>query len=147
VRTSLFPPARARVFIAHTHPESLLGVLRPLVTEPPRTEALGYINRGGTLDEHGMLFATAGPGRMLLPPWRARSIGRARTSSARTSSRPWMAWMGLLYFIVELILSGLSIGTCSRLTRESLYPKIMGAVRDPGKKWNVSVQEVDSSLP
>lgn len=53
----LFPKsAQARVFLGHTRPHTLLGVLRPLDTGAG-TRALGYINRGGTLDVDGMLFA------------------------------------------------------------------------------------------
>ncbi|MFQ5551164.1 MAG: xylulose 5-phosphate 3-epimerase, partial [Gemmatimonadales bacterium] len=54
----LFPPAvTARVFLTHMRPEVLLGVVRPLDTGVRSTRALGYINRGGTLDAAGMLFA------------------------------------------------------------------------------------------
>ncbi|MBI2379510.1 MAG: xylulose 5-phosphate 3-epimerase [Gammaproteobacteria bacterium] len=45
-----------RVLLSHTRPEPMLGVLRPLDTGG-RTRALGYRNRGGTLDLAGMLFA------------------------------------------------------------------------------------------
>lgn len=45
-----------RVFLSHTRPESLLGAVRPLDTGPGKTRALGYINRGGTLDAEGLLF-------------------------------------------------------------------------------------------
>lgn len=54
----LFPGhCPARVFIAHTRPESLAGIIRPLDTGRERTKILGYINHGGTLDVAGMLFA------------------------------------------------------------------------------------------
>lgn len=46
--------AVVRVLLSHTRPEPLLGVIRPLDTGPA-TRALGYINRGGTLDVAGML--------------------------------------------------------------------------------------------
>ena len=45
----------ARVFVSHTRPEALLGVLHPLHTGP-HTAALGFINQGGTLNTAGMLF-------------------------------------------------------------------------------------------
>jgi len=55
VRSSLYPDAaQARLFVVHTRPEPLLGTLWPLVAG--QTAALGYINRGGTLDTEGMLY-------------------------------------------------------------------------------------------
>jgi len=54
---ALFPPQTPRVFACHTRPEPMLGVLRRLDGGPGRTAALGYINRGGTLDVSGLLFA------------------------------------------------------------------------------------------
>jgi phosphoketolase len=56
-RAALFPPDTPRIILTHTRPEPMLGVLRPLDGGPHRTRALGYINRGGTLDLFGMLFA------------------------------------------------------------------------------------------
>ncbi|MBS0384519.1 MAG: xylulose 5-phosphate 3-epimerase [Proteobacteria bacterium] len=53
----LFPAKTARVILAHTRPEPMLGLLRRLDGGPSRTRALGFINRGGTLDVFGMLFA------------------------------------------------------------------------------------------
>jgi phosphoketolase len=52
-----FPAAVPRVFLTHTRPEPFLGVLRPLDTGPATTVALGFRNRGGTLDVAGLLFA------------------------------------------------------------------------------------------
>lgn len=52
-----FPAGVPRVFITHTRPESFLGTLRRIDTGPATTEALGFINHGGTLDIDGMLFA------------------------------------------------------------------------------------------
>jgi hypothetical protein len=58
VRDALFPAAAGvRVFLVHTRPEPFLGAVRPLDTGPGRTRALGFINRGGTLDVAGLLFA------------------------------------------------------------------------------------------
>lgn len=54
---AIFPPGVPRVFITHTRPEPFLGALRRIDTGPATTEALGFINRGGTLDIDGMLFA------------------------------------------------------------------------------------------
>src|SRR5690606_21780413 len=57
---SLFPSALPRVLLTHTRPEPMLGVLRRIDGGPGRMRALGYINRGGTLDVPGMLFANRG---------------------------------------------------------------------------------------
>jgi phosphoketolase len=46
-----------RLLLCHGRPETFLGVLRPLDLGIKHTKALGYINRGGTLDTEGMLFA------------------------------------------------------------------------------------------
>jgi phosphoketolase len=54
---ALFPRALPRVLACHTRPEPMLGALRRLDAGPGRTAALGYINRGGTLDVPGLLFA------------------------------------------------------------------------------------------
>ncbi len=54
---ALFPPAMSRVIVTHTRPEPMLGLLRRIDSGAERTRALGYINRGGTLDVPGMLFA------------------------------------------------------------------------------------------
>ena len=56
VRGRLYPEAApVRVFVSHTRPEALLGVLQPLGTGP-LTAGLGFTNHGGTLDTPGMLF-------------------------------------------------------------------------------------------
>lgn len=58
VKNALFPESvRARVFAVHTRPEPLLGHLRSLDLGPNKTSALGYKNRGGTLDVNGLLLA------------------------------------------------------------------------------------------
>lgn len=49
--------AAARVFVSHTRPQVLTGVVRRLDTGPSTTRVLGYVNRGGTFDTPGMLFA------------------------------------------------------------------------------------------
>ena len=54
---ALFPLDRPRVFVTHTRPEPFLGALRRLDTGPATTAALGFVNRGGTLDVPGLLFA------------------------------------------------------------------------------------------
>ncbi len=53
----LFPAGVPRVLVTHSRPEPLLGVLRRIDEGPRRLRALGYVNRGGTLDVDGMLFA------------------------------------------------------------------------------------------
>ncbi len=56
VRARLYPDdVPARVFLTHTRPEPLLGVLGPLHTGA-QTVGLGFTNHGGTLDVPGMLF-------------------------------------------------------------------------------------------
>ena len=55
--SALFPRDLPRVILTHTRPEPMLGILRRIDCGPARTRALGYINRGGTLDVSGMLFA------------------------------------------------------------------------------------------
>lgn len=54
---ALFPPILPRLLITHTRPEAMTGVLRRLDGGRSRFCALGYRNRGGTLDVNGMLFA------------------------------------------------------------------------------------------
>ena len=56
---ALFPKGLRRVIATHTRPEPMLGVLRPIDSGPDRVHALGYRNRGGTLDVAGMLFANS----------------------------------------------------------------------------------------
>jgi phosphoketolase len=51
----LYPaPAAVRVFVTHTRPEPMLGVLAPVTTGT--SVGLGYTNAGGTLDLDGLLF-------------------------------------------------------------------------------------------
>jgi phosphoketolase len=53
----LYPPAiKARLFVMHTRPEPMLGVLRALDAAPEQVGALGFLGRGGTLDVDGMLY-------------------------------------------------------------------------------------------
>jgi phosphoketolase len=56
VRQRLYPDAvAARVFLTHTRPEPMLGVLAPLSTGDG-TVVLGFVNQGATLEVEGMLF-------------------------------------------------------------------------------------------
>jgi phosphoketolase len=54
---AIYPTGTPRVFVCHTRPEPYLGALRRVDTGPRTTRALGYMNRGGTLEVDGMLFA------------------------------------------------------------------------------------------
>ena len=57
LQNNLYPGSSlARIFVTHTRPETILGVLHPLTTGSGRTNALGYIAQGGTLTTPGMLF-------------------------------------------------------------------------------------------
>jgi phosphoketolase len=56
-QAELYPGSvSARIFVTHTRPEILLGILQPLHTGFGQTTALGFINQGGTLNVPGMLF-------------------------------------------------------------------------------------------
>lgn len=56
LRTQFYPDnVPARVFVTHTRPEPLLGVLQPLHTGA-QTVALGFVSQGGTLSTAGMLL-------------------------------------------------------------------------------------------
>ena len=57
LQAELYPSSTpARIFVTHTRPEVLLGILQPLHTGFYQTGALGFINQGGTLSVPGMLF-------------------------------------------------------------------------------------------
>lgn len=57
LREDLYPPAVPhRLFVSHTRPEPLLGVLEPLHTGAGKTAALGFLGKGGTLTIAGLLF-------------------------------------------------------------------------------------------
>lgn len=49
-------PSTARIFVSHTRPEPIRGLLRQLDTGRS-TAFLGYLNHGGTFDTSSMLFA------------------------------------------------------------------------------------------
>jgi phosphoketolase len=56
LKHDLYPDSvRSRIFVVHTRPETILGVLHPLTTGG-YTGALGFIGQGGTLTTSGMLF-------------------------------------------------------------------------------------------
>lgn len=56
VTARLFPDkVPARLFVTHTRPEAILGLLGPLHTGAA-TAGLGYTNHGGTLSTQGMAF-------------------------------------------------------------------------------------------
>ncbi len=54
---ALFPPRLPRLLVTHTRAEPMTGILRRIDDGPRRFHAHGYLNRGGTLDVRGMLFA------------------------------------------------------------------------------------------
>lgn len=54
---ALFPNTLPRLLVTHTRPEPMTGILRRMDGGPSRFLALGYRNRGGTLDVNGMLFS------------------------------------------------------------------------------------------
>ncbi|HLV78068.1 MAG TPA: xylulose 5-phosphate 3-epimerase [Marinobacter sp.] len=57
-RERLFPQRlRHRVALTHMRPEVFRGHLYNLFPMPAQSRVLGYLNRGGTLNEPGMLFA------------------------------------------------------------------------------------------
>ncbi len=57
LRTALYPEtALERIFITHTRPEPMLGILQPLNTGYNHTVGLGFAVQGGTLTVPGMLF-------------------------------------------------------------------------------------------
>jgi phosphoketolase len=51
------PYVQKRLFVCHTRPEIMTGVLRRLDTGYGQSCFVGYKNRGGTLDVFGMLYA------------------------------------------------------------------------------------------
>jgi phosphoketolase len=56
VTARLYPSnVPARLFVTHTRPETILGILGPLHTGAA-TIGLGYTNHGGTLSTHGLSF-------------------------------------------------------------------------------------------
>ena len=76
-RARLYPEhAPLRIFLTHTRPEPMLGVLKPLDTGP-HTVALGYTNHGGTLDVPGLLFVNRATWAHCLEA-AARVLGRPR---------------------------------------------------------------------
>ncbi len=57
LRSDLYPESvPERVFVTHTRPEPMLGVLQPLNTGYGHTIGLGFAVQGGTLTIPGMLF-------------------------------------------------------------------------------------------
>jgi phosphoketolase len=57
LRAQIYPDSvPSRIFVTHTRPATLLGVLQTLNTGWNKTSGLGYINQGGTLDVNGLLF-------------------------------------------------------------------------------------------
>jgi phosphoketolase len=76
-----FVPAQPRLFLTHMRPEPFLGALRRLDDGPRLTRALGYMNRGGTLDVDGLMFANR-------CTW-----AHAVEAAAQLLGRPAAAWL------------------------------------------------------
>ncbi|MEK8088380.1 xylulose 5-phosphate 3-epimerase [Thermithiobacillus plumbiphilus] len=75
LRQQLYPETLPhRVFVTHTHPELMAGVLRPL-DSGHTTIFLGFTNHGGTLDTPGMLFVNRQSWAHIVRA-AARSLGR-----------------------------------------------------------------------
>ncbi len=67
-RAALYPnSAPARIFVTHTRPEIILGMLQPLNTGAGRTVGLGFTGQGGTLTTLGMLFVNRCTWAHILP--------------------------------------------------------------------------------
>lgn len=57
LRNDLYPDSVLdRIFVVHTRPHTILGVLQPMNTGHLHTSCLGFIGQGGTLTTSGMLF-------------------------------------------------------------------------------------------
>lgn len=81
LRARLYPDrVRARLFVSHTRPETVLGALSPLHTGAS-TAALGFVNAGGTLSIAGMLFVNGA------------SWAHAVAACARLLDEPREAWL------------------------------------------------------
>jgi len=81
-RERLFPRhLRRRVALTHMRPEVFRGHLPALFPDPVNARVLGYINRGGTLNESGMLFANR------------CSWAHALAACAEVMERPPGAWL------------------------------------------------------
>ena len=75
---ALYPETTAvRLFVSHTRPEVVLGVLQPLHTGYQTTAALGFIGHGGTLTVAGMLFVNRSTWAHILDET-ARLLGLSR---------------------------------------------------------------------
>lgn len=81
-RERLFPHRmHRRVALTHMRPEIFRGHLHTLFPHPGYSRVLGYINRGGTLNESGMLFANR------------CSWGHALAACAAVLDRPPGEWL------------------------------------------------------
>ena len=57
LKNDLYPASVPdRIFVVHTRPHTILGVLQPINTGSEHTVCLGFIGQGGTLTTPGMLF-------------------------------------------------------------------------------------------
>jgi len=78
IRWELYPDsASARIFVTHTRPEPILGILQTLHTGRRKTAGLGFIGQGGTLTLGGMLFVNRSTwGHILLEVARVLELRR-----------------------------------------------------------------------
>lgn len=99
LREALFPERACKVLLTHMRGEVARGHLWPILSDARRSAVLGYRNRGGTFDEHGMLFANAAtwahvlaaaapllgvePASLLTPPELAAVEGRGDPAELR----------------------------------------------------------------
>jgi phosphoketolase len=84
----LYPDkASARIFVTHTRPEPLLGIVQSLHTGRRKTAGLGFIGQGGTLTLAGMLFVNRSTwGHILLESARVLEIPREKLLSSQELS-------------------------------------------------------------
>ncbi len=94
LRKKLYPDAvAARIFVVHTRPQTMLGVLYPLNTGYKNTVGLGYIGQGGTLTAPGMLFVNRTTWAHILDAT-ARVLGMGRESLCYSQGTGCHRWPG-----------------------------------------------------
>jgi phosphoketolase len=88
IRRELYPDsASTRIFVTHTRPEPVLGILQSLHTGRSKTAGLGFIGQGGTLTLGGMLFVNRSTwGHILLEAARVLELPRERLLSSKELS-------------------------------------------------------------
>jgi phosphoketolase len=102
LRGQIYPDSvPARIFVTHTRPASLLGVLQTLNTGWNQTAALGYINQGGTLDVNGLMYINRCTWAAYC--WRLAECWQCpgRACSPLRNWRPWKARPPQSWFLRE----------------------------------------------